>query len=68
MRDAKRLDSFYDELKKLHQEYFPDMRFGQLCINFFGWLSNRKKIDAFFPEEDFMLKYFKEYIKEMFEE
>ena len=37
------------------------MRFGQLCSNFFGWLMSEKKIDLFFPEEDSMIEYFKEY-------
>ena len=61
MRDPNRLDDFYDELKKIHKEYFCDIRFGQLCSNFFGWLMSKKGIDLFFPEEDKMLEYFKEY-------
>ena len=43
----------------------PDIRVGQLHSNFYGWLSYTKKKDLFFPEEDEMLKYFKEYLKEM---
>lgn len=61
MRDPARLDGFYEELKNLHKQHFPDWRFGQLCSNFFGWLASEKKIDLFFPEEDQMIKYFKEY-------
>ena len=61
MRDPARLDGFYEELKTLHKQYLPDWRFGQLCSNFFGWLVSEKKIDLFFPEEDQMIKYFKEY-------
>ena len=57
MRDPNRLDSFYDELKKIHKEYFPDLRFGQLMSNFFGWLASEKKVDLFFPEEEQMIKY-----------
>ncbi len=63
MRNLDRLDIFYDELKKIHKEYFPDWRFGQWCSNFFGWLASEKKIDLFFPEEDEMLEYVKEYVR-----
>lgn len=63
MRDPNRLNEFYDELKKLHKEYAPDWRFGQLCSNFFGWLYQEKKKDLFFPEEDEMIKYLEEYLK-----
>lgn len=61
MRNPNRLDSFYEELKIIHKRSFPDWRFGQLCSNFFGWLATEKKMDLFFPEEDDMLKYIKEY-------
>ena len=63
MRNLDRLDIFYDELKKIHKEYFPDWRFGQWCSNFFGWLGSEKKVDLFFPEEDEMLEYVKEYVR-----
>ena len=65
MRDPNRLDKFYDELKKIHKKYFPDWRYGQLCSNFFGWLMGEKKMDLFFPEEDKMLEYFREYVGEI---
>lgn len=61
IRNPERLDLFYEELKKIHKENFTDWRFGQLCYNFFGWLATEKKIDLFFPEEDEMIKYIKEY-------
>ena len=63
MRDPNRLDKFYDELKYIHKRSFPDWRFGQLYRNFFGWLASKKR-DLFFPEEDEMLKYIKEYANE----
>lgn len=63
MRDKERLDKFYGELKQIHKEYFPDWRFGQLCSNFFGWLMSNKKIDMFFPEENKMIEYIREYAK-----
>lgn len=61
MRDPNRLDNFYNTMKEIHQTTFPDWRFGQFMSNFFGWLYSEKKIDLFFPEEDEMLKYFKEF-------
>ena len=61
MRDPNRLDNFYNTMRKIHRKTFPDWRFGQLMSNFFGWLYSEKKIDLFFPEEDEMLKYFKEF-------
>lgn len=61
MRNPNRLDDFYNELKRIHKKSFPDMRFGQLMSNFFGWLYSEKKRDCFFPEEDEMIEYFKEF-------
>lgn len=61
MRDPNRLDGFYEEFCKLHKKYLEDWRFGQLCCNFFGWIIQEKKRDPFFPEEDKILEYFKEY-------
>lgn len=64
MRNPERLDNFYVELCRIHKEKFPDWRFGQFCSNFFGWLAAKKQIDLFFPEEDKMLKFIKEYAGE----
>ena len=61
MRDPNRLYNFYDELRNIHKRSFPDWRFGQLCSNFFGWLASKKGVDLFFPEENKMLEYIKEY-------
>ena len=61
MRNTERLDNFYEELKSIHKRNFPDWRFGQLCSNFFGWLATVKKVDLFFPEEDKVLEYLREY-------
>ena len=52
MRDPNRLDSFYDEMKKIHKEKFPDWRFIQLMQNFMGWYYNKTKLDGFYFEED----------------
>lgn len=61
MRDEERLDKFYSELCEIHKKSFSDWRFGQLCSNFFGWLMSKKGVDLFFPEEDKMIEYVKEY-------
>lgn len=61
MRNPNRLYGFYDEMRDIHMKSFPDWRFGQLMSNFFGWLMSEKKKDLFFPEEDEMIEYFREY-------
>lgn len=65
MRKSERLDYMYDEMCRLHKKYVPQWRYGQLCSNFFGWLMNVQRRDLFFPEEDEMLRWLKEYIKEL---
>ena len=62
MRDPKRLDGFYDEVKRIHKEYFPDWRFGQLMTNYLRWLYDGGT-DPFFPEEDRILECLKEYAR-----
>ena len=64
MRKSERLDYFYDEKCRLHKKYLNDWRVGQLDSNFYGWLMAQGR-DLFFPEEDEMLRWFKQYIKEM---
>lgn len=61
MRNPNRLDKFYDEMKEIHKNSFPDWRFGQLISNFFGWLYSVKGRDTFFPEEEDMIEFFREY-------
>lgn len=61
MRNPNRLDLFYQTLIEIHKQKFPDIRFGQLMCNFFGWVMSSKGIDPFFPEEDKMIEYLKEY-------
>ena len=66
MRNPDRLDSFYEEMCKIHKERFPDWRFGQLMVNFFSWLlSEGKTNDIFFPEEEKMIEWFNEYAKQI---
>jgi hypothetical protein len=61
MRSPIRLNSFYDKMCEIHKDRFPDLRFGQLMSNFFGWLMQEKGVDLFFPEENKMIAYFEEY-------
>ena len=61
MRDPNRLYDFYRQLQEIHIIYFPDWRFGQFCSNFFEWLVSEKKVDLFFPEEEQMIKYIREF-------
>ena len=62
-RDPERLENFYDIMKQIHKCSFSDWRFGQFMLNFLGWVQNNK-CDPFFPEEDKMLEYLKEYANE----
>lgn len=61
MRDPERLETFYAQLKKVHQEKFPDWRFGQFMSNFLGWVAQKR--DIFFPEEDEMEVYLKQFAR-----
>ena len=64
IRNPERIDDFTTELNRIWKTYYSDWRFGQLCSNFFSWLVSEKKIDLFFPEEDEMITYSKEYCGE----
>ena len=63
-RDPNRLDEFYEEVCRLHKTYHPDQRFGQFVTNFMEFLVVIKHNDPFFPEDDIMLTYLKEYCGE----
>lgn len=65
MRDPKRLDNFYDTMKKIHQEKLPDWRFGQLMENFLGWLTQQNET-YFYLGDAQMLRYFEEYVDSLF--
>ena len=64
MRDINRLDKFYDELKEIHKKNFPDWRFGQLIVNVLADWQAKTKRDIFFPEEDEMIRIFRDYVNE----
>lgn len=61
MRDKNRLYEFYRQVCDIHRDNFPDWRFGQLFYNFSVWVSEKKGIDLFFPEENVTLAYLKEF-------
>lgn len=65
MRDPDRLDAFYDEIKKIHKEKFPDWRFIQLMQNFMGWYYTKTGLDGFYFEEDKTLILLREFTNEM---
>lgn len=52
MRDPNRLDKFYEKLKAIHKEHFPDLRFGQLISN----IQSQEGNDLFYYEEDKFLE------------
>lgn len=60
MRDPNRIYKFCNELANIWVTECPDWRFGQLMLNVLGKMQSEGR-DPFFPEEDEMIKYFKEY-------
>lgn len=58
MRNQDRIEPFLQELGTLWKETYPDMRFGQLLVNFFYALG-----DPFYIEENEMLEAFRAYCK-----
>ena len=60
MRNKKRIKEFCNELANIWEENVPQWRFGQLICNVFGQMATEDK-DPFFPEEDEMINYFKNY-------
>lgn len=56
MRDKNRLDSFYEELCKIHKKYFSQYRVGQLFMNL-----EREYGDLFYYEEDKMIELIRQY-------
>lgn len=63
MRDKNRIPVFMRELERVWMQWYPDLRFGQLMMNFLNYVALEHKRDPFFPEESEMLKYLKEYAK-----
>ena len=61
MRDKKRIKKFCDELATIWENKCPDYRFGQMICNIFGDMVASERRDPFFPEEDEMISYIKNY-------
>ena len=61
MRDKKRIKKFCDELATIWENECPDFRFGQMICNIFNDMVTSEKRDPFFPEEDEMISYIKNY-------
>lgn len=57
MRDANRLDDFYDRLKIVHKEKFSDLRFSQFMMSLFANIEKVSGRDPFYMEEDEIIKY-----------
>lgn len=65
MRDANRIYKFCDKLAKMWMRA-PDQRFGQLMINFFGFVYEKSgQKDIWFIEEPEMEQYVEEFYKEV---
>ena len=64
IRDPERIDIFTSELNRIWKTYYRNWRFGQFMSNFLGFVTSKKKRDIFFPEEDEMLTYLKEFCGE----
>ena len=60
MREPTRVFKFCNELAKIWRENAPDWRFGQLMMNVLGAMQTSGR-DPFFPEEDEMIQFFKDY-------
>ena len=61
MRDSNRLDEFYNKLKEIHKEHFPDWRFMQLIDNLQSFCGS----DLFYVEENKLLELFDKFVKRM---
>lgn len=59
MRDINRIDKFCNELAEKWKKV-PDWRFGQLMCNILGEMQSAGR-DPFFPEENEMMEFIKEY-------
>lgn len=63
MRDPARIDKFCAQLAKTWHRV-PDWRFGQLMSNMLGDFCAETRMDIFYPEDDTLLEFIKDYMKE----
>jgi len=63
MRDPNRIKVFCDNLASLWSKV-PDWRFGQFISNVLGAYVSETKRDIFFPEDDELMAFMKNYFKQ----
>lgn len=64
MRKAERLDYVYDEMCRLHKKYMSDWRFQQFILNYLSWYVTKYGNDGFYIEDEKIIKFIKEFIKD----
>lgn len=64
MRKTNRIYPFCTALANYWSIYFPDLRFGQMMMNFFAWHNATYRTDPFYIEEDEFLKHFQKWCTE----
>lgn len=47
MRDKNRIPVFMRELERVWTQYYPDLRFGQLMMNFLNYVALEERIHTF---------------------
>lgn len=65
MRNPNRLYDFYDKLRDIHMEHFPDWRFGQFMTNFLKTCQRGAYSDPFYWEEDRFLEEVNKFVERM---
>lgn len=65
MRNPDRLDNFYSILRDYHKNFVPDLRFGQLIINFLDWHKATYHNDCFYIEDKELAERFGYFINEL---
>ena len=62
------LYGFYVKLFLVHNNYFPQIRFGQFLSNFADWMEKNDGRDIFYLTEDEFLQYVTDYAIEVHNE
>lgn len=61
MRDINRIKKFMSEFVCYWEKYAPDLRFGQLVMNFQSYVQQVLRKDFFYIEDDEMAKLMSDY-------
>lgn len=57
--------AFYQELERVHEEYFANLRFSQLMARFLQWLGDVKQIENFLViDDDTLIEHLNEFVEE----